>query len=45
MLDKYIQFCKQGGSGCPILANIALKISSQKNGFIKVGVNDLLKEA
>jgi len=42
--EKYLQFCKQATRGCPILANITLKISSQKNGFLKVGMNGLLKE-
>jgi hypothetical protein len=44
MSEKYLQFCRQGGAGCPILASISLKISSQKNGFLKVGANGLLKE-
>ncbi|MHB9303184.1 hypothetical protein [Thermofilum pendens] len=42
--EKYLEFCKKGGAGCPVLASINARVASHVNGFLKVGENVLFKE-
>lgn len=38
--DKYLQYCKAGGSGCPILASLGKKIVN--NSGLRKGENSVL---
>ncbi|MEZ0345518.1 MAG: hypothetical protein ABWK01_03125 [Infirmifilum sp.] len=41
--EKYLQFCKSGGAGCPVLASIGKKMANHSS-FRKGGVNVLFRE-
>lgn len=40
---KYLQYCKAGGSGCPVLASVMKKIPANRNTRLKGVESGLFK--